>query len=43
MRKFTERLIEKKRGGGIKMILERLKIETNDHNHFTNRAPVSMN
>lgn len=42
MRKFTERLIEKK-GGGIKMILERLKIETNDHNHFTNRVPVSMN
>lgn len=27
----------------MKMILGRLKIETNDHNHFTNRVPVSMN
>lgn len=27
----------------MKMILGRLKIETNDLNHFTNRVPVSMN
>ena len=25
------------------MFLERLKIETNDHSHFTNRVPISMN
>ena len=29
--------------GKIKMFLERLKIETNDHSHFTNRVPISMN